>query len=207
MKIKFLSVALLLGLSSSLVGCGEGEEKKEEPKADTTSVVEEPEEPAYEYTYKVEEVSVEPHWAVTIGDSVSLADMQSFFGKNFPALGKFVSQKKMEAQAPLAFYTNFSMDKKFYTVAAMYVNDSTLKVKSPMKLEKLYSGKAIKVVYTGDYKNMMKAYEDMEAYMKEKNLMPVGPNWEHYITDPMLEKDTTKWETDIYFPVASKTEK
>ena len=30
-------------------------------------------------------------------------------------------------------------------------------------------------------------------------------NWEQYISDPMTEKDTAKWQTDIYFPVVPAT--
>lgn len=201
MKAKFLPLSLVLGLSLSLVACG-GEEKKEEaPKEDTTAKVEEPKEPAYEYTFEVTEVDVTPRWIVAISDSTDMSGLKPFFEKNFPALGKFCGSKKIQPEPPVAFYTNFSTEKKFYTTAAMYVNDSTLKVKAPMTLQKTYAGKALKVVYKGAYENMMKAYDDIMAYMKEKGMSPNGANWEQYITDPMTEKDTTKWQTDIYFPV------
>lgn len=207
MKMKFLPITLVTVLSYTLVNCGGSEEKKEEPKADTTVVVKDTV-PAYEYKYKVEEVDVKPRWAVTIGDSTAVDGLKDFFMKNFPLLGKCSNMKKEEiTDAPLALFYDFSEEKKFYTVAAMYIKDSTRKVKAPAKVEKLYGGKALKVVYMGAYEKTGDAYNDLMQYMEEKGMAPAGAPWEQYVTDPGLEKDTLKWQTDIYFPVASKTEK
>jgi effector-binding domain-containing protein len=37
--------------------------------------------------------------------------------------------------------------------------------------------------------------------MKEKELTQNGASWEVYLTNPMTEKDTAKWETHIFIPV------
>lgn len=198
MKTKLFSIALL---SLLLVNCG-GEEKKEEaPKQDST-VAEEPKEPAYEYTYQVSEVDVEPRWVVTIGDSTMLSDVPAFFQKNMPMVGKTAGMKEKDmTQPPLGIYYNLSPDKKFYTKAAIVITDSTRKVKAPGKLEKLPATTALKVVYLGDYMKMDKAYADLTAYAAEKGMTPTGLHWEQYMNDPMTEKDTAKWQTDIYLEV------
>ena len=42
----------------------------------------------------------------------------------------------------------------------------------------------------------------IEAYMKANEIDYSGAYiWEVYITDPMNEPDTAKWQTDIYYPV------
>ena len=205
MKKTILPLAIILGLSISFTSCGGGEEKKEEPVKDTTTVVEEPLPPAREYKYTVEEVDVTPRWAVTIGDSTAVDGLKEFFMKNFPMIGKCSGMKKEDIKdAPLAIYYDFSETKKFYTVAAMYINDSTKKVKAPAKVEKLYGGKALKVKYLGAYEKTGDAYTDLMAYMEEKGMVPAGAPWEQYVTDPGMEKDTLKWQTDIYFPVMPK---
>jgi effector-binding domain-containing protein len=47
---------------------------------------------------------------------------------------------------------------------------------------------------------MMPAYQTMSSYMKSNNLGD-EPELviEQYITDPMMEKDTAKWQTNIIF--------
>ena len=47
----------------------------------------------------------------------------------------------------------------------------------------------------------MFAYMALGSYVKAENLEEVGGPWEIYVTDPMTEKDTMKWETRIAFPV------
>lgn len=201
MKTKFLTLTSIAAMAIGIISCGEKkEEPKEEPAKDTTAVKEEV--PAYEYTYKVEEVDVTPRWAVTIGDSTTIDQLSDFFMKNFPALGKAASLKKEEmTDAPFALYYDFAFDKKFYTKACMYISDSTRKVKAPAKVEKMYGGKAVKVVYFGAYEKTETAYNDIMAYIEENKFQIAGAPWEQYVTDPGMEKDTAKWQTDIYFPV------
>jgi effector-binding domain-containing protein len=72
---------------------------------------------------------------------------------------------------------------------------------APVKKWEKYTipaGKVLQLQYFGNYgQPMMKAYDALKAYMKEKNLTP---SWsiEEYVTDPMTEKDTAKWQTNIY---------
>lgn len=201
MKLNIFTLASLFGASLFIASCGGGEDKKETPAEDTTAKAEVPAEPVYEYKYKVEEVEVAPRWAIVVGDSLMLADVGPFMEKTYPAIGKFMGSKKIEPEPPFSVTYNFSKDKKFYMNAGMYVNDSTLKVKAPMKLEKMYAGKAVKVVYLGNYSKIEPAYMDIEQYMKEHNMQPAGAPWEQYMNDPMTVKDTAQWETHVYFPV------
>jgi effector-binding domain-containing protein len=41
----------------------------------------------------------------------------------------------------------------------------------------------------------------MNSFILEKGKHPSGPPRELYLSDPILEKDTAKWLTEIVFPV------
>jgi effector-binding domain-containing protein len=41
----------------------------------------------------------------------------------------------------------------------------------------------------------------MNIIKKNSITTVIGAPWEVYVTDPMVEKDTAKWQTDIYYPV------
>jgi effector-binding domain-containing protein len=41
----------------------------------------------------------------------------------------------------------------------------------------------------------------MHEYMQENNLVSDGPVIEVYVTDPVSEPDTSKWLTQIIYPV------
>ena len=47
---------------------------------------------------------------------------------------------------------------------------------------------------------MMDVYNAMDTYAKEKNLTKTF-SLEEYVTTPMNEKDTAKWQTNIYYVI------
>jgi effector-binding domain-containing protein len=63
------------------------------------------------------------------------------------------------------------------------------------------AGRAVKMNYWGDYGKMSAAHNAILDYISQKHLTRNGAPWEVYITDPMNEKDTAKWLTQIYYPV------
>ncbi|MDI9339031.1 MAG: GyrI-like domain-containing protein [Sediminibacterium sp.] len=65
----------------------------------------------------------------------------------------------------------------------------------------LESGKMVVYNHYGTYMSMFQAYEKLKVYLKENKLEQIGVAREFYITDPMLEKDSTKWLSRIFIPV------
>lgn len=61
--------------------------------------------------------------------------------------------------------------------------------------------KAVMVRYFGAYEKTVEAHAAIDRHIKENGLTVIGSPWEMYVTDPATEKDTAKWETDIYYPV------
>lgn len=55
--------------------------------------------------------------------------------------------------------------------------------------------------YFGDYSKMQPAYGAMYKHIGENKMEVAGNSWEEYITDPMKEADTAKWNTKIYIPI------
>ena len=63
------------------------------------------------------------------------------------------------------------------------------------------AGKNLHIAYWGGYHGTGTAHMAIDDYMKEKNLLQETPIIEEYVTDPGVEKDSTKWLTNIYYPV------
>ncbi|MBK6522736.1 MAG: GyrI-like domain-containing protein [Sphingobacteriaceae bacterium] len=62
------------------------------------------------------------------------------------------------------------------------------------------AGKVLLIEYYGSYDKSGNAHYAMDAYMKEKGYTQ-GTVLEEYVTDPMSEKDTAKWLTNIFYIV------
>ena len=57
------------------------------------------------------------------------------------------------------------------------------------------------VKYFGPYKSISEAYSASETYLNNNGLQVSGPGWEEYVTNPLIEPDSNKWQTNIYFPL------
>jgi effector-binding domain-containing protein len=93
-------------------------------------------------------------------------------------------------------YTEESMD----MICAMPVA-ATAKLPARYKVETTTSSRAIKGVHKGDFNNLMALHMELDKYLQYKGLIMNGAPMEVYMTDPMLEKDTAKWITEVYYPV------
>jgi effector-binding domain-containing protein len=100
---------------------------------------------------------------------------------------------------PFAFYPSFS-DESMDMICAMPVA-ADAKLPAKYKVETIGGGNAIKGIYKGDYTNLMALHMELDKYLQYKGLTMNGAPMEVYVTDPMLEKDTTKWITEVYYPI------
>jgi effector-binding domain-containing protein len=64
-----------------------------------------------------------------------------------------------------------------------------------------YSGAAVRGVHTGGHYTLKKTHEEVLSYIRYKNFESNGAPWEVYLSDLTNEKDSSKWVTEVYYPV------
>jgi len=130
---------------------------------------------------------------LTIGSKLSL-----FYGK----ISELIKNKKLTVTgAPFAIYHAYSPE-SFDLEAGLPVN-SRVEIEGDILCREIPPQKTVMVSFFGSYEKTALAYQKIEKYIKDKHLTIAGSPWEAYITDPQVEPDTAKWQTDIYFPVNS----
>jgi effector-binding domain-containing protein/uncharacterized protein YndB with AHSA1/START domain len=158
------------------------------PKADLSSL-----------TYTVEEVNpVETFALAGPTHKIKVEQIPLYLGKFFPLLMKSAKANKLKAGLPTAVY-HFWDGKETEIEAVLPVD--TVKLNPDFPTRKIGGGKALKVDYYGAYDKAEKAHTDINTYAEAKGLKIKGEPWEVYVTDPMTEKDTAKWLTQIYYPI------
>lgn len=66
----------------------------------------------------------------------------------------------------------------------------------------LRKGRTLRFTYLGSYQDMELTYDAIDIYLEENKIKKrENYTWEQYITDPMLEPDSTQWLTYIYVPI------
>ena len=89
----------------------------------------------------------------------------------------------------------------FEFIAAIPVDDNTLiDTTNTINSDQTYAGKALKIIHTGSYKSLKKAYEILNEYISYSKLERNGHSWEDYITN---QNNTAEVDliTHIYQPI------
>jgi effector-binding domain-containing protein len=157
------------------------------------------------YSVKITEEAITPVHYVGLAHTMSPKDHEAVgkqMGKMYGELVGALKKSKVEiAGAPFCLYPKYSEESMDMVCALPVAANVKLPAKYPVK--ELAGGKAIKAVHMGTYENLTTTYTDLDKYIAFKKLTVTGAPWEVYITDPMTEPDTSKWITEVYFPVSN----
>ncbi|MFM7024186.1 MAG: SRPBCC family protein [Flavobacteriales bacterium] len=154
--------------------------------------------------YMIEETSYPATRFIAVVDSINMDSVASFHQKTFPWIGKELEKAKIKPSGnPVGVYFSWDMANHTTKLAAALAIDSAANISKIKKAVewKADASKALKIVFHGDYSNMMAAHQGMTQYMEEKKIPMDATVIEEYLTNPMTEKDTTKWVTNIYYLV------
>lgn len=121
-------------------------------------------------------------------------------GKAFGELVAATTQAKVQVVgSPFCVYpalNNESME----MICALPVSKDVPAV-GKFKVQQLPGGPAVKAIHLGAYEKLVNTHQEIGKYIQVKMLAVNGAPWEVYVTDPMAEKDTARWVTEVYYPV------
>lgn len=149
-------------------------------------------------SYEVKETTWEARDYIGKKEKLGFDRLAVFFGENLPKAFEYANKNKLEIMtAPSGIFFSFDEAKKETECAAVVGVKKAGDVKG-FEVFHVPASKVLMVAYYGPYEKTMGAHEAISTYMKEKNLSQ-SMVIEEYVTDPMVEKDTAKWQTNIYY--------
>lgn len=147
--------------------------------------------------YEVKEMECEAKTYYGIKTNTTFDKLAAFFGESYGKIGAAMGKAKAQPIGPpKAIYWTFDEKTLVTDVAAVMEFANGTKIAGLEKWE-VPAGKVLLIEYYGAY-DKSNAHYAMDAYMKEKGLIQ-SLVLEEYVTDPMTEKDTAKWLTNIYY--------
>ena len=156
----------------------------------------EPEAPAL----SVEELEVESFNYLSMTDSVTVENIGSSLGNMYGKIGGHMAANQIEPAGP-PFTIYHTWDGKSTKMEAGMPTGEETKGSEEIASGMSYAGPALKVTYMGPYEGTGAAHEAIDVYATANGKEIVGPPWEIYITDPGTEPDTSKWITEVYYPI------
>lgn len=149
--------------------------------------------------YEVKEIDWTAKTFVGKRTTLKFEAMKEFFANNYSKIFETLGKAKIEPNmAPSAIYWKWDQEKgeaDFAAVAGVPVGTKA----NGWESFDIIPSKVLHIAYYGAYEKSIDAHMAMDAYMKEKNIPMQSYVIEEYVTDPMTEKDTAKWLTNIYY--------
>ncbi len=151
---------------------------------------------------KIEEVTMGKQVALVICDSAGPKTYSMVMGRAYGEIMSFIRSNKLKVTGP-----PFSVTVKWDSVTMSSTMDMGIPVekagngKGRVQVRNFPEQKVVLAHYFGPYEKTGTTYHVLEQYIKENDEVITGAPREVYITDPMNEKDTLKWATNIAFPV------
>jgi effector-binding domain-containing protein len=138
----------------------------------------------------------------TVKDSCSAQEISAKLGSLYGEIGAELGKNKAQMTGPVfAIYHSFSMDKVVLEAGVPVDKSFKTDAKNRVKVWDMKGTDVVLAHHYGSYESTEQTHYKMDEWLKKNNKTAVGAPWEVYITDPMVEKDTAKWYTQIYYPV------
>jgi effector-binding domain-containing protein len=132
--------------------------------------------------------------------SVNINEMSPAMGNAYRSIFGYVSSHDLKVTGkPFSIY--YSTDTVMFDVVVALPIQTKIESAGGFETGVLGAGPAAMISHFGNYKNLPATYQIINKWMEEQNYQIAGNSWEVYINDPGSEPDSTKWETQVYFPV------
>ena len=145
--------------------------------------------------------TVAPRAAAAVRAEVPAAEMRRVFDSGLGEVFVTVQEQGVViAGAPFGFYPRMPTD-TIEVVVGVPVG-SPIEPQGNVVNFELPGGTVVTGTHTGPYEDLSATYQALIGWAAEQGVALGEGMWEVYASDPSLEPDTAKWETDIFWPVA-----
>lgn len=157
--------------------------------------------PASDMEVEITETYVEPQLSLAIKDSVDMYHIGDKMHELYSELEAYMMEAGIEISGPpYAVYYCWDTTAPIVLEAGFPVAEK-VDGKDRIFFTETPGGKVVTTYHYGNYESVGATYMKINEYNEENSKVASGYPWEVYLTDPALEPDTSKWVTQIFFPV------
>lgn len=155
---------------------------------------------APETGWKVDTLVTTPVKYLSVNVTCKPEEIGMKLGESYGKISMEMMSQGIKQSGPVfAIYKSYSPEKVEMTPAIPVAAACTSK--GEFIAAETKSVKVMKVDYYGNYEGTEKVHYFMDDWAKKNSQTIAGEPWEEYVTDPMVEKDTAKWLTRVYYPI------
>lgn len=145
-------------------------------------------------------IQIESQPVLGIRTQAKMQDLPNLMGPLFgEVFGYAVQTGNQPSGMPFSRY--HSMDGESVDFECGIPVNAPLEGTDRIKPGDLPGGKVVTVTHVGPYEGLGQTWSALFEWVGAQGLKPAGAPWEVYLTDPGAEPDSSKWRTQIFFPV------
>ncbi len=150
--------------------------------------------------FEITDYTVPAQILLSLRDTASQATISSKLSTMYMKVARFMKSGNLTPSAPpLAIFHNCA--DSIFDIEACIPIDTLTPVKDGLKCTLKESAKTVMIKYFGPYHSIKGAYNALQTCINNRELKVAGPPWEEYVSNPNMESDSGKWQTNIYYPV------
>lgn len=150
------------------------------------------------YDFEIRELRPEP--ILGIRATTTPDEIGATLAKILPRVHSFAQKRGYEmASPPLSIYHAYNEERVEIEGGVTLLRKGS--GEGEIRAGMLPGGRAAVTVHVGPYEGLKEAYQELEAWIQLQGKEASGPPWEIYWTDPGEEPDSSKWKTEIYWPL------
>ncbi len=156
---------------------------------------------SYGKTSEVTESEMHSMIILSIKDSCKIENFSAKFKEMYAEINSYLKATNSKQIAPpFAIYHTWNPKGLSVFEACIRIN-KYLKNKDRIIFTEVPQYKIASVIHYGPYGTIGSAYDILEKYIKNNNKSIANDPREVYLTDPSLVNDSTRWETQVYYPI------
>jgi effector-binding domain-containing protein len=151
--------------------------------------------------YEIEVKDLPARYVATVRVKTAPAKMGDTFGEVLPEVRAAVeAQGVRPVGPPFGLFHEYGDD--VVDLEAGVPLPGPVVTEGRIQVRELPATRAAVTWHIGPYTKLSGAYRAIEAWIDEHGERVNGPPWEVYWTDPMSEEDSSKWRTEVGYPIA-----
>ncbi|HLI83617.1 MAG TPA: AraC family transcriptional regulator [Bryobacteraceae bacterium] len=153
------------------------------------------------YSIETKELTTQP--ALVIARRIARSELAQTLGELFGRIFQYAQQAGAALAGP-PFTRYLEWGPGLIHIEAGMPIVAALPGQGEIAAATLPSGPAATTIHSGPYETLPEAHAAVEIWIRDRKLLPAGPPWESYVTDPADHPNPADWQTEIFWPLATK---
>lgn len=145
-------------------------------------------------------INVEPFNYISKHIVSNFEDVGTDMGKSYAELINLCSANNWEIIG-MPFSINYRDTEELFEYDVAFKISNSVKAPKGFSSGTIEGGETLTISHFGLYENLPASYEILDNWMRDNGFKLNDHSYEIYITDPGTEPDSSKWETQVFYPI------